>query len=332
MGLDLLQQVVAITGGAGFLGQAVARQLQAHGLQPGNANNPGRSGCYYIPRSREFDLRNDTDVQRFYDIYQPHLVIHLAASGGGIGANQANPGKFFYDNAMMGLLLMEHGRQRGLKKFVASGTVCSYPKFAPVPFRESQLWDGYPEETNAPYGLAKKMLIVQSAAYRQQYGFNAVVLLLANLYGPGDDFRRSSSHAQAAILRKCVEASFANQPSITLWGDGSATREFLYVDDAADGLVRAAQDYDSSEPVNLGNGQEISIRELAEKIARHCGFSGKIIWDISKPNGQPRRGLDTTQAREQFGFTAQTSLDDGILQTLKWYLQHRDEINLHDPV
>jgi GDP-L-fucose synthase len=254
------------------------------------------------------------------------MVIHLAAIVGGIGANRANPGRFFYDNAIMGLQLMEYARQFAIDKFVAIGTICAYPKFAPVPFREDDLWHGYPEETNAPYGLAKKMMLVQAQAYRAQYGFNSIYLLPVNLYGPGDNFDLETSHVIPALIRKCIEAKEAGHRQIRLWGDGSPTREFLYVEDAAEGILLAAERYDGQEPVNLGTGEEISIRNLAEMIAAEVGFSGEIVWDKTKPNGQPRRCLDVSRAREYFGFVAAHRLKDGLGKTINWFQARRDTI------
>jgi GDP-L-fucose synthase len=265
-------------------------------------------------------------VKRLYDDAAPDLVIHLAARVGGIGANQANAGKFFYDNLMMGTQLMEVGRQRGLRKFVALATICAYPKFTPVPFKEDDLWSGYPEETNAAYGLAKKMLLVQSQAYRQQYGFNSIVLFPVNLYGPGDNFDLNTSHVIPALIRKCYEAKRADSSTIVLWGDGTPSREFLYVEDAAEGILRAAEAYNESLPVNLGTGEEITIRNLAAMIAAEVGFAGRIEWDTSKPNGQPRRCLDVTRAKQLFGFQAKHSLQDGLKQTIQWFHANRDSL------
>ncbi|MEW6512334.1 MAG: GDP-L-fucose synthase, partial [Bacteroidota bacterium] len=273
---------IVVTGGAGFLGQAVVRKLR----ERGNQN-------IVVPRSREYDLRREENIRRLFDAAKPTMVIHLAAVVGGIGANKANPGKFFYDNAVMGIQLMELSRQYGVEKFVGVGTICAYPKFTPVPFKEDDLWNGYPEETNAPYGLAKKMMLVQAQAYRQQYGFNAIYLLPVNLYGPGDNFDPSSSHVIPALIKKCIEARNRGEKEIVVWGDGSATREFLYVDDAAEGIVLAAERYNDPDPVNLGAGFEISIKDLIHLIAKLTKFEGKIVWDTSKPNGQPRRMLDT---------------------------------------
>ena len=306
------QQPIVVTGGAGFLGSAVVRYLQSRGYDN-----------IFVPRSKEYDLRDQAAITRLYSEFQPRVVIHLAAVVGGIGANRDNPGRFFYDNAIMGIQLMEYARQFGVAKFVAVGTICAYPKFAPVPFREEDLWNGYPEETNAPYGLAKKMMLVQAQSYRAQYGFNAIYLLPVNLYGPGDNFDLNTSHVIPALIRKCVEAKERNQGQIVLWGDGSPTREFLYVEDAAAGIVSATENYDGQEPVNLGTGREIFIRELAQMIAEEVGFRGEIVWDSSKPNGQPRRCLDTSRAERFFGFRAKFDLRQGIRETIAWFNVHR---------
>ena len=274
--------------------------------------------------SAEYDLTKEADVIRMYADQRPDIVIHLAARVGGIGANRENPGRFFYDNTIMGILLMEQARQHAVSKFVQVGTVCAYPKFTPVPFKEDDLWNGYPEETNAPYGLAKKALLVQAQAYRAQYGFNAIYLLPANLYGPGDNFDPASSHVIPALIRKCVEARNAAAPSITVWGTGNPTREFLYVDDAARGILMAAEKYDKPEPVNLGTSNEVSIRELVDTIVRLVGFSGQITWDASYPDGQPRRKLDVEMARREFGFSAQVNLEEGLRRMLDWYQSARD--------
>ena len=300
---------VTVTGGAGFLGSFVVAKLRDRGCQD-----------IFVPRSREYDLVEMESVKRLYRDAHPDMVIHLAARVGGIGANRANPGKFFYDNLLMGTQLMEQGRLSGIEKFVAVGTVCSYPKFTPIPFREEHLWDGYPEETNAPYGLAKKMLLVQSQSYRAQYGFNSIFLLPVNLYGPGDNFDLEQSHVVPALIRKCLEAKESGSAEIVCWGDGTPTREFLYVEDCAEAIVLATEKYEGAEPVNIGAGREISIKELVEQIAAITGFQGHIIWDTSKPNGQPRRCLDTSRAREFFGFTAKTDFRDGLKKTIDWYL------------
>jgi GDP-L-fucose synthase len=301
---------VVVTGGAGFLGRRVVARLAREGARE-----------IVIPRSSDYDLVKFQDVTRLLETATPDIVIHLAARVGGIGANRQNPGKFFYDNLMMGAQLMEVSRQTGVQKFVAAGTICAYPKFTPVPFKEENLWNGYPEETNAPYGLAKKMLLVQAQAYREQYGFNAVYLLPVNLYGPEDNFDLDTSHVIPAMIRKCVEAVRDGRKEIVLWGTGTPTREFLYVDDAAEGIVLASEKYDSSEPVNIGASREVSISDLANTVARLTGFEGSIRWDASKPDGQPRRALDTTRAEARFGFRARTSLEEGLKKTVAWY-QH----------
>lgn len=303
---------VMVTGGGGFLGRRVV-----HGLERAGAAD------IFIPRSQNYDLRNRDSVARALAVSRPDLIIHLAAVVGGIGANRENPGRFFYENAIMGIELMEQARLAKVSKFVSVGTVCAYPKFTPVPFREEDLWDGYPEETNAPYGLAKKMLLVQGQAYRQQYGFNAIYLIPVNLYGPGDNFDPASSHVIPALIRKCIDARESGDSFIEIWGTGKASREFLYVDDAAEGIMLAAERYDGSEPVNLGTGQEITIGDLVRLITRLAGFDGEIRWDASKPDGQPRRALDTTRAREWFGFEARTSFEEGVRQTVDWYLAER---------
>jgi GDP-L-fucose synthase len=299
---------VVVTGGAGFLGRRVVARLREEGARE-----------IIVPRSRDYDLVKFQDAARLLESTRPDIVIHLAAQVGGIGANRENPGKFFYDNLMMGVQLMEISRQVGVEKFVATGTICAYPKFTPVPFKEENLWDGYPEETNAPYGLAKKMLLVQAQAYREQYGFNAIYLLPVNLYGPEDNFDPNTSHVIPAMIRKCVEAVKGDRQEIVLWGTGTPTREFLYVDDAAEGIVLAASKYASPEPVNLGASREVSIKDLAAMISRFTGFKGRIVWDASKPDGQPRRALDTSRAENEFGFRARTSLEDGLKQTVAWY-------------
>lgn len=301
---------VMVTGGGGFLGQAVVRRLEAAGATD-----------IFIPRSRDYDLRTIDGTDRALADAQPALIIHLAAVVGGIGANRENPGRFFYENAIMGIQLMESARVAGVEKFVTIGTVCAYPKFTPVPFNEDDLWNGYPEETNAPYGLAKRMLLVQGQAYREQYGFNAIYLLPVNLYGPGDNFDPRSSHVIPALIKKCLDARESGAGHIDVWGTGAASREFLYVDDAADGIVLAAEKYDGPDPVNLGTGQEITIRDLVEAIASVTGFEGDIRWDPTKPDGQPRRALDTTRAREFFGFEARQDLIGGLSQTVSKYLE-----------
>jgi GDP-L-fucose synthase len=301
---------VVVTGGGGFLGSYVLEHLKACGCL-----NP------FVPRSRDYDLRREAYIVRLLEEARPDIVLHLAAVVGGIGANRDNPGRFFYENLMMGVQLIEQSRRFGVGKFVTVGTVCSYPKFTPVPFQEDDLWIGYPEETNAPYGLAKKMLLVQGQAYRQQYGFNSIYLLPVNLYGPGDNFDPASSHVIPALIKKCIDAIEAGDDAITVWGTGNATREFLYAADAAEGIVLAAERYNGDEPVNLGAGTEISIKDLVELIAGLTGFTGKIIWDASKPDGQPRRVLDTARAEKHFGFKARTGFNLGLKQTIEWYRQ-----------
>jgi len=303
---------VMVTGGGGFLGHAVVARLRSAGAEE-----------IFVPRSRDYDLRTLDGVERSLADGRPDLVIHLAASVGGIGANRENPGRFFYENAIMGIQLLEQARLAGVAKFVTIGTVCSYPKFTPVPFHEDALWDGYPEETNAPYGLAKKMLLVQSQAYREQYGMNAIYLVPVNLYGPGDNFDPASSHVIPALIKKCVDARDAGAAEIEVWGSGAASREFLYVDDGAEGIVLGAEQYDAPEPVNLGVGHEVTIRELVTLIAEATGFTGEIRWDPSRPDGQPRRALDTTRARELFGFVARMPFAEGLRRTVEWYEAER---------
>ncbi len=297
-----------VTGGAGFLGSFVCEKLRDLGCTD-----------VFVCRSAAYDLTREADIRRALDASKPEIIIHLAAVVGGIGANEDEPGRFFYANAVMGIQLIEQARLHNVEKFVCAGSVCAYPKYTPVPFKEEDLWDGYPEETNAPYGIAKKALLVQLQAYRQQYGMNGVFLLPANLYGPRDNFDLRTSHVIPAIIRKCVEARERGDESATLWGTGTASREFLYVEDAAEGIVLATQGYDEPEPVNLGAGFEITIRELAEKIAHLTGYSGRIVWDPSRPNGQPRRSIDVTRAKESFGFVARTDFDEGLRRTIEWY-------------
>lgn len=310
--LDLASKRLCITGGAGFLGTHLQNALRKHGATD-----------IFVPLYPQYDLVKGEDVARMLDDARPDVLIHLAAHVGGIGANREKPGEFFYDNLMMGVQLVHQAWQRSVEKTVIIGTICAYPKFTPVPFKEEDLWMGYPEETNAPYGLAKKMLLVQSQAYREQYGFNSIYLLPVNLYGPGDNFNPASSHVIPALIRKCLEARDANQAEIEVWGDGSPTREFIYVEDAAEGIALATLHYNSSEPVNIGSCFEISIKDLAETIIHLTGFKGKIAWDCSKPNGQPRRKLDTTRAREAFGFVSQTDFEEGLRRTIAWYEQQR---------
>ena len=302
---------IMLTGGAGFLGAPVRERLEAAGAAE-----------VVVIRRRDFDLTEPAGVAEAYDAARPDTVVHLAAEVGGIAANRANPGRYFYANMAMGLHLIEEARRRGMEKFVQVGTVCSYPKFTPVPFSEDELWNGYPEETNAPYGVAKKSLLVMLQAYREQYGLNGVYVMPVNLYGPGDNFDPETSHVIPALIRKCEEARVAGAGQVSCWGTGSASREFLYVDDCADAIVAATEIYDSPEPVNLGASSEISIKNLTELIARLTGFEGELAWDPSRPDGQPRRCLDTTRARERFGFEASTSLEDGLRTTIEWWREH----------
>lgn len=310
--IDLTSRRIVVTGGAGFLGGFVIAALKARGCKE-----------IFVPRIEDYDLVEPGNVKRMYDDFRPDLVIHLAAIVGGIGANRERPGEFYYRNMAMGLFLLEEARVRGIEKFVALGTICAYPKFTPVPFREEDLWNGYPEETNAPYGLAKKMMLVQSQAYRQQYGFNSIFLLPVNLYGPRDNFNPSTSHVIPALIKKCIEARDAGAGEVVVWGTGNASREFLYVADCAEALVLAAERYDGAEPVNIGAGFEIKIRDLVLLIARLTGFKGQIVWDSGKPDGQPRRMLDTSRAEKYFGFKAQTGFEDGLRETIAWYEQNR---------
>lgn len=305
-------QRVVVTGGAGFLGSYVTQGLRDRGVEE-----------IFVPRRRDYDLVKIEQVRRLYDVTRPDLVIHMAAVVGGIGANRANPGRYFYDNLMMGVQLLDEAYRRSIPKFVGLGTICAYPKFTPVPFREEDLWNGYPEETNAPYGLAKKMMLVQSQAYREQYGYNSIFLLPVNLYGPRDNFDLQSSHVIPALIRKCVEAIERKEERIVCWGSGAVTREFLHAADCAEGILRASESYNSSEPVNLGSGFEISIRDLAEKIAQLTGFTGELVWDPTQPDGQPRRCLDVTRAEREFGFRAHIGFDEGLRQTIDWYLANR---------
>jgi GDP-L-fucose synthase len=312
--MELTRKRILVTGGAGFLGRHILGELRRSGARQ-----------VFAPRHAEYDLTRAADIERLFDEVRPDLVIHCAARVGGIGANRARPGEFFYANALMGIQLIEAARLHAVEKLVVLGTICAYPKFTPVPFRESGLWNGYPEDTNAPYGIAKKALLVQCQAYRQQYGLNGIYLLPVNLYGPGDNFDPASSHVIPALIRNCVEAVREGRTEIVCWGDGTPTREFLYVADAARGILAAAERYDGGEPVNLGSGTEISIRELAERIAALTGFRGRLVWDASQPNGQPRRSLDVERAFQEFGFRATTSLEGGLRSTVAWYLsRYRD--------
>ena len=303
-----------VTGGAGFLGHFVIDKLVQRGVSQKNI---------FIPRSKNYDLTKMADVIKTYKVFKPQIVIHLAAVVGGIGANRANPGKFFYDNIMMGTQLIEQGRLHNVEKFVSIGTICAYPKFTPVPFMEENLWDGYPEETNAPYGLAKKMQLVQLQGYREQYGFNGIYLLPVNLYGPGDNFDPESSHVIPALIKKCVDAVDAGDKEIVVWGTGKATREFLYVEDAAEAIVLATEKYEKPDPVNIGSSFEISIKDLVELIVKLTGFKGKIVWDKTKPDGQPRRKLHVGRATKEFGFTSKTNFEEGLKKTIEWYKSTR---------
>lgn len=304
----LTDKRIVVTGGAGFLGHHVVEKLKEKGYKH-----------IFVPRSKDYNLITEAGITKMFQDMKPDYIIHLAAVVGGIGANRENPGKYFYDNLMMGTQLIEQSRVFGVEKFVAIGTICAYPKYTPVPFSEQDLWLGYPEETNAPYGLAKKMMLVQSQAYREQYNFNSVYLLPVNLYGPRDNFDPNTSHVIPALVKKCIDAIQNGDNSITVWGTGNATREFLYVEDAAEGIVAAMESYNKSDPINLGAGYEISIKNLVEKIAETTGFTGEIIWDRTKPDGQPRRSLDTTRAYEEFGFKSKTDFDNGLKNTIEWY-------------
>ena len=307
---------VCVTGGAGFLGRVVVRKLYEREAKD-----------VFVPQIEDYNLVELEDINRMLEDAKADLIIHLAAQVGGIGANKEHPAEFFYNNLIMGVQLMHRAWKTGVEKFVAIGTICAYPKFTPVPFKEENLWDGYPEETNAHYGLAKKMLLVQAQSYRQQYGYNALFLLPVNLYGPGDNFNPKSSHVIPALIRKCIEAQETGEEKIVIWGDGSPTREFLYVEDAAEGILLAAEKYNDSEPVNLGAGFEISIKDLVKMIAKRTGFTGELVWDTTKPNGQPRRKLDTTRAFERFGFKAQMYFEEGLDQTIKWFRENRARIS-----
>ncbi len=316
MNSPLKNKRILLTGGNGFLGSFVAKKLKERGCEN-----------IFIPQKKDYDLVKAQDIENVYRDAKPEVVLHLAAVVGGIGANRENPGKFFYDNLMMGVQLMEQARINKVEKFVSIGTICAYPKFTPVPFKEENLWNGYPEETNAPYGLAKKMLLVQSEAYRNQYGFNSLFLLPVNLYGPRDNFKPESSHVIPALIKKCVDAVKAGDAQITVWGTGKATREFLYADDCAEAILLAAEKYNKSEPVNIGAGFEISIKELTEMIAELTEFKGEIIWDKTKPDGQPRRSLDTAKAFKEFGFKAKISFKEGLKETVKWYKEQKPKAN-----
>lgn len=308
---------IVLTGGAGFLGSVVRRKLQERGCSPEQI---------IVPRSRDYDLTTEAAVSRLMDETRPDVLIHLAAVVGGIGANREHPGSFYYKNLVMGAMLMEYARRADVGKFVAVGTICAYPKFTPVPFKEEDLWIGYPEETNAPYGIAKKVMLVQAQAYRQEFGFNAIYLLPVNLYGPNDNFDPDSSHVIPALIKKCMDAQDQQRDTIQLWGTGRATREFLYVDDAAEAIVLATEHYDQPDPINIGSGSEISIRDLAQLITRLTGFQGAIQWDESQPDGQPRRRLDISKAKDTFGFEANVGLEDGLRRTITWYQEQRRKV------
>ncbi len=308
MSINLAEKRVCVTGGSGFLGSFILDKLAERGCKN-----------VFVPRRKDYDLTKLENIRRMYDDAKPDIVIHLAAVVGGIGANREHPGSFFYNNMIMGVQLMEEGRLRNLEKFVAIGTICAYPKFTPVPFKEDDLWNGYPEETNAPYGLAKKMMLVQSQAYREEYGFNSIYLLPVNLYGPRDNFDPASSHVIPALIKKCVDAIKAGDKEIVVWGTGKATREFLYAEDCAEGIILATEKYEKSDPVNIGAGREISIKDLVDVIVKETGFKGNIVWDATKPDGQPRRCLDTSRAEKEFSFKAKTSFEEGLRKTIAWY-------------
>jgi len=306
---------VIVTGGSGFLGSFVVEKLNERGV-----------GEVFVPRSSNYDLRQLDGIAEMLNDFEANMIIHLAALAGGIGANRMRPAEFFYDNLMMGVPLFHQAWQKGVEKFVAVGSICSYPKFTPIPFKEENLWDGYPEETNAPYGLAKKMLLVQAQAYRQQYGYNSIYLMPVNLFGPRDNFDLETSHVIPALIRKAIEAGERGEKEMPVWGDGSPTREFLYVEDAADGIVAAAERYNGEEPVNLGSGFEISIKDLVEMTVKMTGFDGKLVWQTDKPNGQPRRGLDVSRAKEYFGWSAQVPFEEGMRRTIEWFKANRDKV------
>jgi GDP-L-fucose synthase len=312
--IDLTDKRICVTGGAGFLGSHLIEALSRHGCEN-----------VFVPLIEDYDLTTVDGIARMYADARPDIVIHLAAVVGGIGANRAHPGSFYYKNMIMGAMLIEHARLNGIEKFVALGTICAYPKFTPVPFQEEELWNGYPEETNAPYGIAKKAMLVQLQSYRDEYDFHGIFLLPVNLYGPRDNFDLETSHVIPALIRKCVEARQKGAPEVVCWGTGQATREFLYVEDAARGIVLAAERYDGPEPVNLGAGFEISIKDLAELIKRETGYEGELVWDSSKPDGQPRRCLDTSRAKEYFDFVARTDFEEGVRKTIEWYLAHQND-------
>lgn len=310
--LDLTKKRIVVTGGGGFLGSFVVEALKGRGCE-----------SVFVPRKRDYDLTRMDGIEKMFADAQPEVLFHLAAVVGGIGANRLYPGSFFYENAIMGIQLIEAARLHQVEKTLVAGSICAYPKFTPVPFKEDDLWNGYPEETNAPYGIAKKALLVQGQAYRQQYGLNSIFVMPVNLYGPRDNFDLLSSHVIPALIRKALEAKEAGVEELVGWGDGSPTREFLYVEDAAEGLITAMERFDGDEPVNLGSGYEISIKDLMELVARLCGFEGRLVWDATQPNGQPRRGLDTTRADKYFGFRAQTSLEAGLQRTIEWFKINR---------